>query len=237
MPFTAAHPAIVLPFARIKNIPLSVLVIGSITPDFEYFIKMKLTGRYSHTLEGIFLLDLPVAIVLCLLFHQLIKVPLINNLPSYLKCRLMPLQQFNFVQHFKNNFLHVIIGLFIGIFSHIVWDSFTHAEEVFVVQSVWLSGPLFSAYPSIPVFKVLQHISTLVGSSILIFYFHRLPVHKADVSLQVSYWLVLGAIAALAFSVRAWFTFEYFGDVVATLLSALCIGLIVSSFIYRVRHG
>jgi hypothetical protein len=42
MPFTFAHPAIVLP---LKHLPkrwysLTGLIIGSMTPDFEYFIRM-----------------------------------------------------------------------------------------------------------------------------------------------------------------------------------------------------
>jgi hypothetical protein len=236
MPFTAAHPAIILPFAGIKKIPLSALVIGSLTPDFEYFIKMKLTGRYSHTLEGMFLMDLPIAFMLWLIFHQIIKKPLIKNLPHYFKERLLPLRKFDFIAHMKANLLYIIIGFLIGIFSHIAWDSFTHAKEVFVLQWNWLSRPLLSDYPNFPAFRMLQHLSTLIGSIIIVWYFHRMPVQQCKVDVRPSFWLIFVAIVILTFSIRAWFTFEYFGDVVATLISASCIGLIFTSIIYRLRY-
>jgi len=45
MPFTFSHPAIVLPLATLRRqwISATGLIIGSITPDFEYFIRMKNT--------------------------------------------------------------------------------------------------------------------------------------------------------------------------------------------------
>lgn len=237
MPFTAAHPAIILPFARVKNIPLSALVIGSLTPDFEYFIKMKLTGRYGHTLEGMFLMDLPMAFILWLIFHQIIKVPLIKNLPHYFKSRLMTLKRVEVITYMKTNFIYILFGLLIGIFSHIVWDSFTHAKEVFVLQWAWLSQPLFSNFPEFPAFRIFQHMSTLIGSIAIVWYFHQLPELPCKINVRLSFWLGFFVVAIIAFSIRAWFTFEYFGDIVATVISASCIGVIFSSIMYRLRYG
>lgn len=44
MPFTFAHPAIVLSFGikKTKYLDLTALVIGSMAPDFEYFIYFNL---------------------------------------------------------------------------------------------------------------------------------------------------------------------------------------------------
>ena len=39
MPLTIAHPAAVLPF-RHSRLPISALVIGSLAPDFEYFLHL-----------------------------------------------------------------------------------------------------------------------------------------------------------------------------------------------------
>jgi hypothetical protein len=236
MPFTAAHPAIVLPLARIKKIPLSALVIGSITPDFEYFIKMKLTGRYSHTLEGMFVLDLPVAFALCLIFHLLVKKPFIANLPLYVRGRLVDLQRFDFMAHLKRNFMGVIAGLLLGIASHIVWDSFTHANEFFVKQFNWLANPVVPGFPAFPLFRILQHVSTLVGSLYIVLYFHRLPHQRVTRSINILFWIVVMVVAVLVFCLRGWFTFNTMGDVVVTAISACCIGLIFSSIIYRQRY-
>ena len=56
MPFTFSHPALILPLKYFPNkwFSLTGLVIGSLTPDFEYFLRMRIKSVYSHTLEGIF---------------------------------------------------------------------------------------------------------------------------------------------------------------------------------------
>lgn len=42
MPFTFAHPAAVLPFAKkhSKHISVTALILGSMAPDFEYFYTL-----------------------------------------------------------------------------------------------------------------------------------------------------------------------------------------------------
>ncbi|SEF46838.1 protein of unknown function [Flavobacterium urumqiense] len=42
MPFTFSHPAIILPFLKNKKLSATALIIGSMSPDFEYFFRMKM---------------------------------------------------------------------------------------------------------------------------------------------------------------------------------------------------
>jgi hypothetical protein len=90
MPFTFSHPAIVIPLAA-KKIRLSAtgLIVGSMAPDFEYFIRMKNVSRYSHTAMGLFWFDLPLALLLCFIYHLIVRNSLFDNLPAFLKERLM----------------------------------------------------------------------------------------------------------------------------------------------------
>ena len=68
------------------------------------------------------------------LFNQLIRKDLIENLPDFLNRR------FSDARHFKRNldrisdFLFVIISLFVGILSHLVWDRLTHKSINFIEQ-------------------------------------------------------------------------------------------------------
>ena len=55
MPFTPAHPAIVLPLIRSRYFSATGLIIGSLSPDFEYFFKMSVDSIYSHSKGGIIL--------------------------------------------------------------------------------------------------------------------------------------------------------------------------------------
>ncbi|WP_347156493.1 DUF4184 family protein [Pontibacter chitinilyticus] len=61
------------------------LVIGSIVPDFEYFIRMKKEpSMFSHTFLALFWFNLSLALCLAFLFHGIVKKPFIQNLPQWL---------------------------------------------------------------------------------------------------------------------------------------------------------
>ncbi|HNH84716.1 MAG TPA: DUF4184 family protein, partial [Acidobacteriota bacterium] len=51
MPFTFCHPAIVIPVAR-RSHWLSPLVIGSMSPDFLYFLNFSTGHSFGHTFTG-----------------------------------------------------------------------------------------------------------------------------------------------------------------------------------------
>ena len=89
MPFTFSHPAIVLPFNYLPKswISLTGLVAGSIAPDFEYFLRLEVKSLHSHTLVGLFSFNLPMALLLCFVFHQVVKKTLFKYLPVWFKKR------------------------------------------------------------------------------------------------------------------------------------------------------
>ncbi len=97
MPFTFSHPAIVLPLNYLpkKWVSLTGLIAGSIAPDFEYFLRLRVRSDYSHTWFGIFWIDLPIALLLSLIYHNWIKISFINHLPSFLHSRFFVYKEFN----------------------------------------------------------------------------------------------------------------------------------------------
>lgn len=237
MPFTFSHPAIILPFAKIRSayVSMSCLVVGSMTPDFQYFLQMKLKGRIMHTWHGAFLVGLPVAIFLVLVFHLVVKRPLINNLPAYFQNRLRDLHDVDFLKAFQKNFFAYLICLQIGVLSHVFWDSFTHANTYFVEHMEFLSWKVeHEVFPDKPLFRYFQHISTLVGAIVIVWYFHLLP-KRADVLRPVSYgyWVVMLGSMAVAFTIRWSFGFRFFGDGVVSFISSLFIGLIVAGLVFH----
>src|ERR1700693_4633907 len=122
MPFTFSHPAIVLPLT-LKKIRLSAtgLIIGSMTPDFEYFIRMRNVSKYSHTYAGLFWFDLPLALLLCFIYHTIVRNSLFDNLPIFLKERFIIYKNFQWENYFQKNWKVVCISILIGAASHIVW--------------------------------------------------------------------------------------------------------------------
>ncbi len=85
MPFTPAHAVVSLPFVkRMRAISVFGLIIGSMAPDFEYFLRLKPASMGGHTIMGMFFLNLPICIVLAILYMNVLEDGLIQLLPSFL---------------------------------------------------------------------------------------------------------------------------------------------------------
>ena len=123
-----------LPLIRWRYFSATGLIVGSLSPDFEYFFKMSVDSIHSHSRLGLFYFDLPVTIVLAILFHQLVKVNLIGNLPAFLQKRFQDTLHFNFLKYLKNNWWIFLYSAIIGAGSHLFWDSFTHNNRFFSRQ-------------------------------------------------------------------------------------------------------
>src|ERR1700712_2189360 len=117
MPYTFSHPAIVLPVTYLpkKWYSLSGLIVGSITPDFEYFMRMKDFSKYSHTIGGMFWFDLPLGLILLFIFHNIVRNVLVEYLPFSLNIRFSAFTNFNWNKYFRKNIIVVLISLLVGI--------------------------------------------------------------------------------------------------------------------------
>lgn len=86
VPFTLSQAAAALPFRHTRLI-WSAVVVGCFAPDFEYFLRLAPKGGFGHTLLGMFVLDLPVALLVVWLFHRFAKEPLYVWLPDGVRQR------------------------------------------------------------------------------------------------------------------------------------------------------
>src|SRR6188768_3171058 len=101
MPYPFAHPAAVLPLARPLGrfgVP-SALAIGSIAPDFWYFVPLVERGE-SHSVAGLAWFCLPLGLLLYALFHLFLKQPLI-----------------------------ALLSPRVGALTHLAWDALTHSHD------------------------------------------------------------------------------------------------------------
>ena len=82
MPFTPAHAAAAWPARKVlAQLPLSALIIGTLSPDFEYFLRLAPITRWAHTPAGVVFFCIPVSIVVWLVFRRLIRPALIDLIP------------------------------------------------------------------------------------------------------------------------------------------------------------
>lgn len=232
MPFTFSHPAIVLPFLKTKRLSATGLIIGSMCPDFEYFIRMKVQSNISHTFLGLLLFNLPVGFLVAILFHLIIKRSLIENLPSFLQNRLRTLKDIDWVDYLKENLFYVLISILIGALSHIFWDSFTHESGYFVQKTSFLIYKIYN----IPLYKMIQHFSSLIGMMFICFYMYKLPIrNEVKTNLNWKYWVSILVFILIIMLIRWTFglSINQIGNVVVSLISATLLAIIFVSFKYK----
>jgi membrane-bound metal-dependent hydrolase YbcI (DUF457 family) len=173
MPFTLAHPAAAVPLRRLLGGSgvLSALIIGSLTPDFAYFVPWTVNVLEArggtHSLLGLFWFCLPVGLITYVAFHVLVKEPAVALLPEPMAQRLWPLVDREPGLP-RVSFWAVALSLMAGALTHPLWDAFTHyggpAMEMFPFLNTAV-GQVFGQ--TVRVFNVLQHASTLGGLGLL----------------------------------------------------------------------
>ncbi len=152
MPFTFAHPLAVLPLRR-TPLDFAALVIGSMAPDFPYFLEFSADNQLGHTLMGSITQSLPQALAAWMLFRFVMAEPLLAILPVCHRERLA--SAFRPPRLTISGSLLVFLSLYVGILTHIVWDSFTHQHGYMVERIPALSLPIVPG-TTLKIFKALQ---------------------------------------------------------------------------------
>ncbi|UOE51753.1 DUF4184 family protein [Mucilaginibacter sp. SMC90] len=235
MPFTFAHPAIVLPLDNLKTrrFSLTGLITGALVPDFEYFIRMRIYSIYSHTICGLFWFDIPLGILLAFLFHNIVRNELFDNLPPVLSERLLTYKTFNWNNYFKKHWLVVLYSVFIGAVSHLFLDAFTHPAGYFVNLLPGVFNQTIIA--DIPLYKILQHSFTLISTLYIIYYFLKMPaIHHTNLPTS-KYWIQAGSSATIIIALRFWIIPDYrlVANVVVSVISAFLSAIMIASLFFK----
>ncbi|WP_367756734.1 DUF4184 family protein [Flavobacterium sp. WC2430] len=232
MPFTLSHPAIILPFLKNKKLSATALIVGSMSPDFEYFFRMRMQSEISHTLLGIFLIDFPLGFIVMFTFHEIIKRPFIENTPVFFQKRMQELKESNWVNYFKNNIFTVLICFFLGAVSHILWDSMTHWDGFMVQNFSFFNIEIYG----IPVYKIAQHVSSIIGLIWIAYYIYNLPEENKDIKrINLSYWSIAVLFAMVLIAMRFYFgtELEKIGNAVVSIISPMVIAITLTGLIFR----
>ena len=162
MPFTIAHAAAVLPFRKMKFV-WSAFIVGSMAPDFPYIVGNVKYRDLGHFWPGVLYFTLPASLAVLWLFHNVFKRPMIGLMPSGVQARLRAQSgPFQFVG--IRRFLLILSSIALGIASHLLWDSFTHAHTWAWRQFQWLQARIYvPVLGTVPAFALAQYGSTFVG--------------------------------------------------------------------------
>ncbi|AEB76555.1 DUF4184 family protein [Clostridium botulinum] len=248
MPFTFSHPAIVIPLNKQlpKYFNITALILGSMAPDFEYFLRFKPIGKIGHTLLGVFSFDIPIVFIMAFLWHCIIKKTFILSLPDPFDKKL---------SYFLNkkadvfNIKYVItfvVSTLVGVYSHILWDAFTHKTGFFVTRIALLSNNIKIMHFNIPIYKILQHGSTLIATVYIIIYVFSIMKYNCNKinyfgrSTKISYWGFIIFMTLLITTYRILFTLnffslKYFGVYIVSFISAGILSLLIVSAIFNIN--
>lgn len=199
MPFTLAHPVAVLPLRRF-GLPMSALIVGSVSPDLEYVLRLEPVSHISHTIPGLFLFCVPVGMIALWTVHRVWKPPvlcMVAGRGAGSPCA--PAEPFPFGP--TRRFAVLCLAVLVGAITHVLWDSFTHQYGWMVRHvSVLSSSILATRWGVVSLYKVLQHGSTALGLAVLavIAYRHRAWLDAIPHAAWRTAAIVLAAGSALA---------------------------------------
>lgn len=207
MPFTFSHPAAAIPLAR-YGLVLSALVVGSMAPDFLYFIPGLDNRDFGHTRKGIFFVCIPLGLAVLWFFHAVLKRPLLALLPVGHQKRLQAWAgPFPFLP--LGRLLRITVSLLVGVLTHIGWDFLTHSElfahHPSPLRHLPVVGPLFSR---LGIYMLLQYGSTVLGAGLILYWYwnwlRRTSAEGPPVSLTLSHftrWFLMVSIPVGALSI------------------------------------
>ncbi|HET6154391.1 MAG TPA: DUF4184 family protein [Marmoricola sp.] len=132
MPFTLAHPAAVL-LVRGTPLPVSAMIAGSMAPDAPMFVKARGAYDFTHSLAGVFTVDLALSVVGVALWFALIRDPLLDLMPAVVRERMPATARYT-----RRQWLLVAPAAVVGSLTHVAWDSFTHNGRWGARHVTWL---------------------------------------------------------------------------------------------------
>jgi hypothetical protein len=137
-------------------------------PDLPRFVPIGVPRGLTHSAMGAFTADLPLGIAALALWYLVFRAPLRDFAPDWLRVRLPPMMPLTEVPR-PRFLLRSISAVFVGIATHVLWDSFTHSDGWFV-----LAVPLLRAeFGPFAVSRWLQYGSSLAGLAIVVLWLVR----------------------------------------------------------------
>jgi len=169
VPLTPAHAAAVVPFSRWKSyFWLSPLVVGSMAPDYAYYVFPPPSLRHiGHTPLGLVLFCIPAGLAVLYAFHRFFKRPLVLLLPRPIRAKLWPhCGPFPLMPPRRLAWICTLI--FLGAVTHVVWDSFTHNDGWVVREIPQMTAVIITiAGRGVHCYGFLQYASSALGIGFL----------------------------------------------------------------------
>lgn len=165
MPFTLSHPAFATPLRRLfPKLCMGGLVLGSMAPDLEYFVRMEAFGTIGHTLTGFVLIDLPLCAALFCAYIFVVQHVLYLWLPPIFGLRDYAYAKTRKLHGRKvSDWLWFLLSAFAGYGTHLFMDAWTHSSGLFVRHFVFLRQDALG----LPLYHQLQLGFSMFGAVLI----------------------------------------------------------------------
>lgn len=228
MPWTFAHPAAVLPLRRWSHrLPFAGLVLGSMAPDFGYYVGAFDLAHHAHQPLGWFTLCLLPGLAIAWLLHTW-RARFIALLPqphrgalaaAFLTAAASPADGGPAAVARAGHglpWLATSAAVVLGAATHTVWDAFTHSHGFAVRAWSGLQQPLVEfGGRRLFVYNTLQHASTLVGVGCLLWVYRRWLSRQRSVARldndgldRARFGMLVGGVGVAAALAFAWTMLE-----------------------------
>ena len=237
MPFTFSHPAIVIPFKN-KYFNFSGLILGSMAPDFIYFVLFSPSSNIGHEFLGFFFFNLPMCFLINYVFYKYIQKALILSMPNFISNKYIHLTKLKNTLLNKKEILKFVISCLIGMITHVLWDSFTHISGFFVNNIDFLRDSINVFNMSIPIYKIIQHGSTMIGFLVIFIYLYTIKgkntfypkINKFNLYLSLVLVFIISMIVSIFIFVKTG-AFIGIGRLVVTFINSLFISYSITGFL------
>ena len=160
MPFTISHTAACLPFLnRTKAVGWrAALVFGTMAPDLMFPIPYFGERGHTHSIKGLFALDVPFAVFLAAVWIFVLSKR-VARLPGLASIGLHDASAFSIPM--------ALLGALVGGASHLCWDMFTHHGSP-LLEHPFFYRVLFEGHDgAVLVQTVIWYLNSLVGLAIV----------------------------------------------------------------------
>jgi hypothetical protein len=244
MPFTFSHPALIVPLLHARRhykwLSATGLIIGSMAPDAEKFLRLKLASQHSHTISSIFYFSCPVSLGLAFVFHMLVRRPIIEHLPAPLYRRLSKYTSFNWPNYCYQHIRGIMLSIVIGAALHLFWDSFTH-YNTFVTSAVPETADIVRlGNKAMPLWQLVALINSVAGGLIIGYSVWKMPVslagHIPSASALYRYWGIVILVAISLETVWILAVHPRLLNIGISSISAAILGVLVASIYVSWRN-
>lgn len=228
MPFTLAHPAAILPLRRVRFLRTAPLMVGAVTPDVPYYLPLGPSGHPlrlgldTHSFVSSFTVDLALGMTLLLCVLAL-REPLTVLLPP--RARALCLTALEPFRRRATEWLLAPFAILFGVWSHLLWDSFTHSDGWAVRRIPALASTFTIGWYTGEIYHILQYLSSAIGLTILALWYARLPgpppLRAGDDSHQAHAGPALLLIAAAALLIGGVEALRYYSRVEGAVYQTL----------------